>query len=352
MKLLALLCSLTATGIAQAPPRWAVAAAPLTSIGDAGVGENQELFGVTGALRLADGRVVVANGKPRELRVYDSHGKFLTRIGRAGGGPGEFGGRIDLLAPVSDTIVVYDQGNMRWSTLLANGRLLHESRTATETAPAQVALYRRTFVHSLPISLNRCAIQLLDALPAVPPPSLREARPDGVGRFWIRQDGGALWSIYAPSGRALGAVRLPTGLELYQVGDGFIVGRIKDADDVERVVVLRVATPRAPVTRPRCETSRDSMRTAIGPRVAELKAIIHTAITAGEMAYANYGHYVTTADSMRISVPSGALFRIVTTGKQGWAGVVFDTRSTVVCTFGIGDVVPPGWPEGAVRCGP
>ena len=54
-------------------------------------GEPEYLLdNVSGALRLSDGRVVVANCTPPVLRWYDGNGEYLTGTGREGGGPGEF----------------------------------------------------------------------------------------------------------------------------------------------------------------------------------------------------------------------------------------------------------------------
>jgi len=49
-----------------------------------------QLAGVEGALRLADGRYVVADGGSRELRVFGSDGNHLRTFGGQGRGPGEF----------------------------------------------------------------------------------------------------------------------------------------------------------------------------------------------------------------------------------------------------------------------
>ena len=54
-------------------------------------GEPEYLLAdVYDALRLSDGRVVVANCFPPILRWYDRNGEYVTGTGRDGGGPGEF----------------------------------------------------------------------------------------------------------------------------------------------------------------------------------------------------------------------------------------------------------------------
>lgn len=349
-RLISLLVALTPAFLeAQTAPQWSVGTTPVTIIGNSSGDPQQELLQVGGARRLTDGRVVLVNGKPTELRIYDARGKFLSSIGRKGGGPGEFGRRIGIMAVVGDTILVFDQDNDRWSRFLTSGKLVGEGRGLPAGAPAQVTLYRRTFVRDLPVTLNRCAVQLLDVLPPAPPPSLREAIPDGAGRFWLRTDNSSRWSIYSSAGRLLAMAQLPPGLDLYHVADGYLVGRRMDSDDVEQVVVLRVAMPVA--TRPACIGLPGALPAADGPRVAELKAVLRNAMTAAEVAYADVGRYVSTTDSLRMEFPSDLRFRILRSSTRGWAAVVFDTRSTLSCMFGIGDAVPLGWPEGMLRCG-
>ena len=45
---------------------------------------------VGGALRLADGRIIIADRDNLELRFYDSKGRHLKSAGGRGQGPGEF----------------------------------------------------------------------------------------------------------------------------------------------------------------------------------------------------------------------------------------------------------------------
>lgn len=77
-------------------------------IGGARRGDN-DLFGeVSGARRLASGDIVVADVKANELKLFDSTGYFVRRIGRQGDGPGDLRSVSRLLAGGGDTILVYD----------------------------------------------------------------------------------------------------------------------------------------------------------------------------------------------------------------------------------------------------
>ena len=49
-----------------------------------------QLHRVSGAVRLPDGRIVIANGGSNELRYFTADGRHLRSVGREGDGPGEF----------------------------------------------------------------------------------------------------------------------------------------------------------------------------------------------------------------------------------------------------------------------
>lgn len=74
-----------------------------------------EFFEISGASRLTDGRIAVAEDGASEIRFYDSHGNHLYSTGRKGGGPGEFGSITSMSVTPEDTLVVLDSRNRRIS---------------------------------------------------------------------------------------------------------------------------------------------------------------------------------------------------------------------------------------------
>jgi hypothetical protein len=107
---------------------WSVAAEPLVTIGAAEGPDQATLYRVRGALRLGDGRIVVANSGTDELRFYNADGSYHSAAGRAGGGPGEFD-TISRLWRVADSLFVYDfqQGN-RLSVFTNEGEYVRSFR--------------------------------------------------------------------------------------------------------------------------------------------------------------------------------------------------------------------------------
>ncbi len=86
---------------------WRVSAAPVLEIGAVAGDGTQQLHQVSAAARLSDERIVVAQRD--HLRLFGRGGDFISQIGRAGQGPGEFAGPIlQLVVFPGDTIGVWN----------------------------------------------------------------------------------------------------------------------------------------------------------------------------------------------------------------------------------------------------
>lgn len=65
---------------------------------------------------------------------------------------------------------------------------------------------------------------------------------DRVGHLWLEEfeppgedRPGALWTVLDPEGRVLGRVETPDGLEIYEIGADYLLGRTRDELRVEYV---------------------------------------------------------------------------------------------------------------------
>lgn len=104
----------------QEPRRYRVSDRPRLQIGSADRADFA-LFGVTDAIQLRDGRIVVANAGARELVFFDSSGGFTASVGREGDGPGEFRG-LSLIGEIEDgRIMAMDMLLGRVSVFSADG---------------------------------------------------------------------------------------------------------------------------------------------------------------------------------------------------------------------------------------
>ncbi len=83
---------------------------------------SDELFEVRDAMRLADGRIVIANLGSSELRVFNADGSHAGTWGRRGEGPGEFISGPTAVAPwPGDSIAASDPHGARLSLFDLDG---------------------------------------------------------------------------------------------------------------------------------------------------------------------------------------------------------------------------------------
>jgi hypothetical protein len=131
--LLASACGRAAAEDTAAGPEWTLSAKPSVSIGVADGDPRYQLYRVSAATRLSDGRIVVLNTGNASLAGYDARGRFLFAAGREGEGPGEFGVPSWLGRMEGDTLAVWDQRLKRLSFFSPDGTY----RSASSAAAAQ-----------------------------------------------------------------------------------------------------------------------------------------------------------------------------------------------------------------------
>ncbi len=73
---------------------------------------------------------------------------------------------------------------------------------------------------------------------------------DALDHLWIEEyevpgeePEGVLWTVVDPGGRVLGFVETPERLEIYEIGEDFILGRVRDELDVEYIQVWPLERP-------------------------------------------------------------------------------------------------------------
>lgn len=323
---------------------WEIGAQPSLSIGAVASGGADELFRVTDAIRLGDGRIVVANLGSNELKVFGPDGSHAGTWGRRGEGPGEFtahgptavahwpGDSVAAAdAPYSPRLPIFDmngnhgrdvaldatrggilhvlpdgrmvsQGSQvfnrtavfetrelvrletEWSvldldgTLYASlGRLPYGEAYFSETwgGDMQHPFQRRTVgtvwgdllavgvqdgyeIKAFAADGSLVRIVRRDWDPrtptqaeyeeqapwGVPPvdayPAFGEILSDRAGYLWVREyrvsgEGAAVWTVFDPDGRVQGLVETPEGLEVFEIGEDYVLGLGEDELGVEYV---------------------------------------------------------------------------------------------------------------------
>ena len=123
-------------------PRYRVSDEPRLQIGSAD-DVGSALFRVTDAVRLRDGRIVVANAGTYELKFFDSLGGHLVSAGQHGDGPGDFQS-LSLIGALQDgRVAAMDMLLGRVSVFSADGvheRTYRVSRSLGE-AGSRIAMY-------------------------------------------------------------------------------------------------------------------------------------------------------------------------------------------------------------------
>lgn len=101
---------------------WTLSEEPALQIGVAEGDPLYQMDRVRQALRLGDGRIVVANAGNQQIRWYDANGRHVASAGRAGGGPGEFRMLFALRRLPGDSVLAYDLTGFRLSWFDPAGR--------------------------------------------------------------------------------------------------------------------------------------------------------------------------------------------------------------------------------------
>ncbi len=255
---------------------WRIDATPLSRIGVLEGNPSYQFDGVTGAARLEDGTVVVADFGYQNVRFFDAEGRVTATVGGPGEGPGEFQGLSALGTDDSGRIWAYDFMLRRITWLDGSGRilriisldpeppmlnpvgvladgsfLLKQLWGATQVAQATQTGFRRD-----PVAFVRFAADgtLLDTLCLLPGRELVLTDEGGRGVMGTPPFGknasGTIWrgvavvgsteavdlSVLSPGGEAVRIVRLPA-LDLRLDPDAreeYIEGRLTGLPEGDR----------------------------------------------------------------------------------------------------------------------
>jgi len=257
---------------------WSLSAAPLVTIGVEEGDSNYVLDRVVAAVRLSDGRIVVANGLSNQLRYFDTAGRFLRTVGRKGQGPGEFNGLSWVGRLGGDSLLVWDRANARVSVVGPDGTFVR-SFPIRRPGPASLTM-SPTVLELLPGG------ELLASVRSATPPSPGLSRDstlylrygldglpaDTIGRFpdreyyteMSRRADGVVAGISrspVPFTVAPSVAAAPEGL-YFGVGATYEIGLYSGNGALKRII--RVARPSVPLTADRIAEYR-AQRLAAAP---------------------------------------------------------------------------------------
>lgn len=248
---------------------WRVTPGPALSIGDREGNDAYLLYQVSDATRLPDGRIVVASSGDNEMRVFDASGTHVATWGGAGEGPGEFQ-YLELVEPWPGDSIIAWYGPRNGVLVFDSEGNLGRAFTLEPTVEHPIASVRAMAVipdgtilagHH-PHVLDPVVVEIRDAEGRLRsslgehPGDERHITPDGyradpifssvfvdrLDHLWVEEfelpgqaRPGSLWTVFDPGGRVLGFVETPDRLEIFEIGEDYILGRSWDEMYVEYV---------------------------------------------------------------------------------------------------------------------
>jgi hypothetical protein len=336
-------------------PVWQVAGKPVATIGISEGDVTRELANVSSAHRLPGGNIVLANGKPLEVRLYSPAGSLLRTIGREGEGPGEFRTQVQVFGLPADSILTFTSGNARWAVFTADGKLVREWPSGVHEWSRDVMIYRGAFAHRRDSTPSICVRAAIDRLPATTV-VLREIVPDAAGRFWVRDAGAAEWTVHTLTGKIVGRVTLPADAELFEAANGFVLLKRRDADDVERIEAWRVVMPAAPrAGADPCRQAPDSVAfPASGVTLARMKTDLRNLQTAAQKIFDDTHAWPRAVGDFHYTMSTGANLepRMLMSNAHGWGAMIIDHTAGFYCVTFVHDGWIPGWTSGYIACAP
>lgn len=311
-----------------------------------------EMLRVDGVVRTADGRFVVANGKPLEVRLYRADGTMVRRLGREGGGPGEIRYRARVFPWPGDSVLTHSSGTDRFMLFTLDGRLVREwPADAEHRVPTGMALRGSAIVSGAITGSRGCPGVLLDRLAPRNATVFSEAMTDGAGRLWFRAGGGDRpWTVYGTDRRPIARLRLPPGFRAAQFTDTQVVGFRQDDDGFYYVDAVEPGLPAAPrSSEPGCIEAHNPVTNV---RAAMIKTGMRNAMTFAEAYYADHQAYPGEAGDYPAGVkPDDTEFIVLKGGGDAFIVSIVDVPTGWRCIVSVGSGAAGPLPDGYLLCG-
>jgi hypothetical protein len=232
--------------------------------------------------------------------------------------------------------------------------------------PFDVWLYRQYWVDgALTPARKELVRSMLDQVP-VPPgePAYRFARVSSDNDVWIREPiprgaQGHLWLVFDDHARFSAVIETPLRFEVHHIGRDFVLGRWRDANDVNFVRMYGIERTR--------DTAPSSSWAAAAPLPSDateeeapgnpaamielMRSAMRNLVVAQEIYFADSMSYSENRHALEWEGPEGVSMDIVSAGSTGWAAVLTHSDTRSICGVFVGTHAPPGWTgEGEPKC--
>ena len=359
----------SADGASETIPILDLTPEPMLEIGVVEGASVLELHEAISSIRLSDERIVVANSGSSELLFFDMSGRFLSKSGRRGGGPGEFETLSRIYMHGTDSILALDKAGNRVSVLDARGNFGRITRAEAisddSEFPMDVWLHRRFWVEGALRPARRETVRrMLDRLTVpVESPAYRYVQVDAEGNAWIREplaEGAEEWewTVVDSTGNPIAAVHTPIRFELHDIGTELLLGRWFGEDDVNFIRLYGLDVTDSTTARPDWmigASAVDTLRHNSGEDeeriLDDLRMSLRMVVMAQEMYFAEHGTYSQSRHTLSWDPPDGISLDIIFAYNRGWSAVATHEDLPRICGMAVGTPTPPGWNEGEARCG-
>lgn len=148
-------------------------------------------------------------------------------------------GRNTVGAVWGDLVAIGDQAVYEIKAFAANGRLVRIVRRdgdpGSPTRAEQDSYWERRYADRPPDSRAE-SLRAVKDMPLVEfYPAFSRILADGLGYLWVQERWSSVWTVFDPEGRVQGLVEMPSGLGVFEIGEGYILGRSRDELGVEYV---------------------------------------------------------------------------------------------------------------------
>ena len=164
-----------------------------------------------------------------------------------------FGKRL-ALAAWGELVVVTLPTRYEIKAYAADGalvRIVRLDHAPRATTAGDVEAYIAARVARIPEERTATRAQVREEYEAIPVaeyfPAFASVRSDAVGHLWVEEyelpgarRPAPLWTVFDPEGRVLGFVETPQGLDIYEIGEDYLLGRVENELGVESVQVWRL----------------------------------------------------------------------------------------------------------------
>ena len=167
-------------------------------------------------------------------------------------------GRTLNLQPWGELIVISPTDHYEFKAFAPDGtlaRIVRRDHVRRAPTDAHLQAYIDRWLDGIANDLVELKAQTRLNLRSVPVaeflPAYSSIMSDAVDHLWVREyeppgeeQPGVLWTVFDPEGRVLGFVETPEGLEIYEIGPDYILGKTQDEEfGVESVQVWPLDRP-------------------------------------------------------------------------------------------------------------